>query len=217
MKDTFKFLMFPLGVFGILFGSAGTLNVPFFLALMAIIMIHFIVVGFWVMDPELRKERMRPAPGGIDRHLRWVVMPFFLAHWVIAGLHIRFDWPGAVPVEVQIGGLVGVVAAMVLAGWSISVNRFFSPVIRIQEERGHHLVTTGPYQFIRHPGYLAGMGMGLCSTLALGSWWAMAPIGPVVFLMIRRAVIEDRFLQQELDGYADYAQRVRFRLVPGIW
>ena len=61
------------------------------------------------------------------------------------------------------------------------------------------------------------MGMGLCSTLALGSWWALAPMGPVVFLMLRRAIREDRFLKQEMDSYADYAQQVRFRLVTGIW
>ena len=70
---------------------------------------------------------------------------------------------------------------------------------------------------MRHPGYLSGMGMGLCSSLVLGSWWALAPMGPVVFLMLRRAIREDRFLKQEMDGYADYAQQVRFRLVPSIW
>jgi protein-S-isoprenylcysteine O-methyltransferase Ste14 len=135
---------------------------------------------------------------------------------VIAGLDVGgFHWSGTVPVVVHIGGLVGVVATLGLAAWAVSVNRFFSPVIRIQEERGHHLVTGGLYRFVRQPGYLAGMS--LFSLLALGSWWALAPMGSVVFLMLRRAIREDRFLRQELDGYADYAQQVRFRLVPGIW
>ena len=169
MKDNLKIILFPLVIIGILFGSAGRWDLPFFWALMAIFMIQ-IVVGLWVMDPDLRKERVRPAPGGIHRHLRWMVMPFFIAHWVIAGLDVgRFHWSDTVPPAVQSGGLVGMAATMGLAAWAVSVNRFFSPVVRIQEERGHHLVTTGPYQFIRHPGYFAGMSMGRCSSLVLGS------------------------------------------------
>ena len=98
-----------------------------------------------------------------------MVTLFFLAHWVIAGLDVgRFHWSDTVPPAMQFGGLVGMAATMGLAAWAVSVNRFFSPVVRIQEERGHHLVTVGTYQFIRHPGYLAGMSMGLCSSLVLG-------------------------------------------------
>ena len=112
MKDILKILLFPLGLFGILFGSAGRWDLPFFWAMMVIFMIQ-VVVGLWVMHPDLRKERVRPAPGGIDRHLRWMVMPFFLGHWVIAGLDVgRFHWSDTVPPVVQIGGLVGMALTM---------------------------------------------------------------------------------------------------------
>ena len=97
------------------------------------------------------------------------------------------------------------------------VNRFFSPVVRIQEERGHHLITEGPYRFIRHPGY-AGMLLAFAGVgPALGSWWSLVPLVPVVLLILRRLLIEDRYLHEHLEGYAGYAQRVPYRLLPGVW
>jgi len=98
------------------------------------------------------------------------------------------------------------------------VNRFFSSVIRIQTDRGQHVVTTGPYAFVRHPGYTAGMLIIVASGPALGSWLAAALV--VIFslpFLLYRAITEDRILQLELAGYSDYAARVRCRLVPGIW
>src|SRR5439155_26924528 len=96
-------------------------------------------------------------------------------------------------------------------------NRFFSPVIRVQTERGHHLITSGPYQFIRHPGYLGGAGSAPCGAIAPGSRWALLPAAGVVGVLLRRTVIEDRLLRPELAGWQDYARKVRYRLLPGIW
>ena len=98
------------------------------------------------------------------------------------------------------------------------VNRFFSSVVRIQTDRGQHVVSTGPYAVIRHPGYLAGIVVMLASGVALGSWIAAAflAITTLPFLLYR-AITEDRILQAELPGYRDYAQRVRWRLIPGLW
>ena len=114
--------------------------------------------------------------------------------------------------------LFTVAAGYALALWAMRVNRFFSSVIRIQTDRGQHVVTTGPYAFVRHPGYTAGILIIAASGPALGSW--LAAVLVVIFslpFLLYRAITEDRILQEELAGYSDYAARVRWRLVPGIW
>ena len=89
--------------------------------------------------------------------------------------------------------------------------------MRVQSERGHHVISEGPYRIIRHPGYAAAICWGLCGGFALGSWWAFAPLFPVLVLLVRRTVIEDRYLRANLPGYLEYAARIRFRLIPGLW
>ena len=111
---------------------------------------------------------------------------------------------------VQLAGWIGV-------GWAETVNRFFEPGVRIQTERGHHVIDTGPYALIRHPGYFAAVLLFVGIALSLGSWWALIPAGFGSLLLVLRTVWEDRTLHAELPGYAEYAQRVRFRLVPGVW
>ena len=93
----------------------------------------------------------------------------------------------------------------------------FEPGVRIQTERGHHVVDTGPYAIIRHPGYFAACLLFPGIALALGSWWALVPAGFAVLLIVIRTAWEDRTLHAELAGYAAYAKRVRFRLIPGVW
>ena len=114
--------------------------------------------------------------------------------------------------------LIALAAGYGLAFWAMRVNRFFSSVVRIQSDRGQYVVTTGPYRWIRHPGYLAGIVIIVASGIALGSWLATAIL--VVFglpFLLHRAITEDRVLQVELPGYRDYAARVRWRVLPGIW
>ena len=101
--------------------------------------------------------------------------------------------------------------------WAMSVNRFFARVVRIQTERGHAPVTAGPYRFIRHPGYIGFSTLGAAALLILGCPWAFIPGAASLALLVVRTAFEDRTLRTELDGYADYAGRVRYRLVPGIW
>jgi protein-S-isoprenylcysteine O-methyltransferase Ste14 len=96
-------------------------------------------------------------------------------------------------------------------------NRFFSSTVRIQTDRGHEVVEGGPYRFMRHPGYVGAILLVTSISLVLGSLWALIPAGVVAVLLIIRTCLEDITLQRELTGYADYARRVRFRLVPGIW
>lgn len=212
-------LRFVLGtgvLLALLFGSAGRWDLPFVWAYLAVL-VGSTFAGWLLMDPGLIRERMKPGPGGTDRALRWVVLPFFAAHLFVAGLDAgRFHW-SVLPRIVQLVALVPFAAAMTLSVWSCYANRFFSPVVRIQAERGHRVVTGGPYRWIRHPGYAAACLMILSSGVVLGSYWSMLPLAPVLVLIFRRIIIEDRYLRAELEGYAAYADRVRFRLVPGIW
>ncbi len=201
---------------GLLFIPAGRIDLPFFWAYIAVTMTYGAVVGFCIMDPDLRQERIRPKQGQ-DAMLRRLSMPFSMAHLVIAGLDARLHFSDTIPFGARVAGLITLALSLSLAAWAISANRFFSPVVRIQSERGHRLVTDGPYRFIRHPGYISGLVMVISSGLVLGSWWAMAPMLVPFALILRRTILEDRFLHRELDGYAEYAKRVRYRLVPGIW
>jgi steroid 5-alpha reductase family enzyme len=114
-------------------------------------------------------------------------------------------------------GLIGFAMGMALTTWAMLVNRFFSSAVRLQPDRGQHVVTAGPYRVVRHPGYSGGLLLLLCIGLALGSWIAIVPILLIVPLMARRTLIEENVLANALPGYADYMQRVRSRIVPGIW
>jgi protein-S-isoprenylcysteine O-methyltransferase Ste14 len=101
--------------------------------------------------------------------------------------------------------------------WATHVNRFFSSVVRIQRERGHHVVTAGPYHWVRHPGYAGAIPAVVASGMALCSWLATALGALGVPLILWRTIVEDRTLRAQLPGYAEYAQRVRWRLLPGVW
>lgn len=155
---------------------------------------------------------------GQDYLSAWLFAPMFLVHWVIAGLDIgRFHWSDTIPSVLQIAGFIGLLLAGMFARWAIVTNCFYSGVIRLQAERGHYVVSKGPYQFVRHPAYASLFVIYLSSGLALGSWWAFVPIGLAWLLFIRRIVLEEMFLHEKLQGYTDYAQQVRYRLIPGIW
>src|SRR5206468_8114613 len=128
-----------------------------------------------------------------DRWTGWIIVPVYAAHCVVAGLDVgRSHWSDNMGVGLQGAGLVAHAAGWALVVWAMWTNRFFSPVVRIQQERHHHLIRSGPYRYVRHPGYLGGILAFLSSSLALGSWWSMVPAGLLVFLLLRRAVLEDR-------------------------
>lgn len=137
--------------------------------------------------------------------------------WLVAGLDLRFGWQPPVPLLLSWIGIVSVALGYALTTWAMASNRFFSGFVRIQTERGHVAVTGGPYRFVRHPGY-AGMSLfTLATPLVLGSWWALIPVALTLAVTVIRTRLEDRTLQEELDGYRAYAGRVRYRLLPGIW
>jgi protein-S-isoprenylcysteine O-methyltransferase Ste14 len=170
------------------------------------------------LDPGLIKERLRPGRNARDAATRTIGQAASLAHCVIAALDVgRFHWSDDVPAVAQGVGFVLFVLAGAAAVWAMSLNPFFSPVVRIQEERGHHVITAGPYRLVRHPGYVAISVLMLASGVALGSWVSVLPMAVLVLLVLRRTALEDRFLHEHLDGYVEYAQRVRYRLLPGVW
>jgi protein-S-isoprenylcysteine O-methyltransferase Ste14 len=140
-----------------------------------------------------------------------------VATWITAGLDIRFHWSdGMPPLAFILGAVVAVLAAALIA-WAIRSNKFFSSVVRIQKDRGHVVVTGGPYRFVRHPGYTGMSVFTLATPLILNSRWAFAPAMATAAITVLRTTLEDRTLHNELDGYAGYARRVRYRLVPFIW
>ncbi|SRR6266571_9247313 len=202
---------------GVLFACAGRLDLPMFWAFLAAVASILLILVFTI-DPDLARERIRPAPGGRDGLLRVLAPLLMTIHLAIAGLDVgRLHVSDGVPLRLQVAALIGVAAGLGLAVWAASVNRFFSPVIRIQEERGHQVVTTGPYEYVRHPGYAGNVLATSCSALALGSLWSMVPAVIVALLILRRMRTEDRFLRDNLKGYGDYAATVRHRAVPGLW
>src|SRR2546425_7976158 len=216
MRTIFFLAGFFAVMTGTFFGFAGRWDLPLAWACVSVYA-AFMVLAQFLMDPELRQERMKPAPGGIDRQIRWAMLPFILGYWAVAGLDIRWHGSEIIPQVWQVIGLTGMTTSLGLALWALTQNRFFSPVVRVQTERGHHVITSGPYQFIRHPGYLAGAASALCGAIALGSWRAVLTAAGGVGVLVRRTILEDRFLLRELAGYREYARKVRHRLLPGIW
>ena len=200
-----------------LFAAAGTVAILTYWIYLAIFAAVFVASFLW-LDPDLARERMRPGGKKPPLALQLFSGVLFM-HWVIAGLdHGRFHWSDSVPTWLQWTALIAVAAGYAFCLWAMRVNRFFSSIVRIQNDRGQVVVTTGPYVFIRHPGYLAGIVIVVASGPALDSWIAAAilVVSTLPFLLYRTAT-EDRVLLGELPGYRDYAERVRWRLLPGIW
>jgi protein-S-isoprenylcysteine O-methyltransferase Ste14 len=204
-------------VAAVLFVSAGRWDLPFFWAYLVVnaALMAGLMAG---VDPELMEERWRPAAE--RRQLLPLVLvgvPLYLGYLAVAGLDAgRFHW-SKMPRGLQVAGLALFAASWALVDWAMVANRFFSSVVRIQTERGQHVVTAGPYRYVRHPGYASAIVGLVAGPIVLGSWWALSPVAPMVLFVLWRTVAEDRFLRQKLPGYTAYAERVHDRLLPGIW
>lgn len=210
--------LISVALFGaLLFGLAGRRDLPMLWALWGVCAVLALAV-ILTIDQELAQERRRPGPGGVDRRRRLLFALLFVSTLALASLDVgRLHWSDTVPLGIQVTALGVAAGAMGVLVWAVAVNRFFSPVVRIQTERGHHLVDRGPYRWVRHPGYL-GMFLALpASALALGSWWALMPAVANSLMVLRRLALEDRYLGEHLAGYGDYVKTVKYRLVPGVW
>ncbi len=208
---------------GLLFVSAGRFDLPMVWAYLSVFLVIGLLGNFLIgrRSPGLLERRLEfaTAPSDVpDRLYRVTLAIGNLSHYVIAGLDVgRYRWSGSVPTVVQIVGLIAFAFGILLGVWAASVNPFFSGEVRIQPEYGQHVISSGPYQAVRHPGYTGGALYMLASGLALGSWWSVLPMLLVVATLIRRTALEDHLLHEKLEGYSDYAARVRFRLIPGVW
>jgi len=166
---------------------------------------------------DLMNERFHPPSRGRDPvALRWIRLSA-LAAIVVSALDARFHWSPPIPDLVRLAGMVGALAAFALVFRAMVVNRYFSTVIRIQEDRGHQVVDSGPYGVIRHPGYAGMIGGVPLMAIGFGSPWGFALACVFSLLILRRVAVEDRFLRANLPGYPEYAGRVTSRLVPGVW
>jgi protein-S-isoprenylcysteine O-methyltransferase Ste14 len=196
---------------------AGRFDLPMLNAYLGVLAATFLVASFFV-DPDLMRERLRRGQTGADPRRLAVIRLLFVAFVLIALFDIgRFHWSDTVPRALQVAALLVAAAGMAWTFWAVVANRYFVPVIRIQPERGHRVVTDGPYAWVRHPGYLGNVIAAPATAIALGSWWALVPALAIAALFVARTSHEDRFLRANLQGYADYAARVRWRLVPGLW
>ena len=204
----------------VLFGGVGTLAVPMFWAYLALFAVLCLTASaaVYLLSPDLVKERVRPGEGEQDRVTVRALNLLMFVQLLLAGLDVRrLHWSATVPFPLQILGLVGFAIGMGLTTWAMLVNRFFSSAVRLQPDRGQQVVSSGPYRLVRHPGYSGGLLLLLSAGVALGSWIAMVPILLIVPLMVRRTLIEERMLARALPGYANYMQRVRSRIIPGVW
>ena len=136
---------------------------------------------------------------------------------LIAGLDALFGWSPTYSLPIKIVSLVIILAGYVLGSYALIENRFFSGMVRIQTDRSHQVVSSGPYRWMRHPGYAGALLTYLATPLFLDSRWAFLPTVFITILLVIRTALEDRFLQDELEGYRDYVKRVRYRLLPGVW
>jgi protein-S-isoprenylcysteine O-methyltransferase Ste14 len=134
-----------------------------------------------------------------------------------AGLDHRYNWSPEFPLWLSVTGFILITFGYAFAAWAVAENRFFSSVVRIQTERGHVVCDSGPYRYVRHPGYAGNILAVFGIVLALGSVWALIPAAVASIIAVIRTVLEDQTLQEELPGYRGYARRVRYRLIPGIY
>jgi len=207
---------------GLLFGTAGTLNwVEAWLYL--IIQFSFsISLSVWLKknNPELLKDRMiflKKTAKGWDKVIILISILIFIPYIVLPGLDaVRYHW-SQVSLPFKTTGFIGIFWSFVLISWVMRENKYLSRVVEIQKERGHEVVQTGPYKYVRHPMYLGLIILFFCLPLALGSFWTLIPGALLTALIIVRTHLEDRTLHEELEGYRAYAHSVRYKLIPSLW
>lgn len=214
-------VLFVPFIAAIMFWAAGTLN---WLNAWVYALWYLVVsvAAVFLTDPALLAERSsgRRAKGqkGWDKALLGLygaITPLVIP--IFAALDFRFGWRPEVAVWLQVAAFVVYALGWALHLWAMAANRYHALVVRIQSDRGQTVVTGGPYRFMRHPGYVGGIVMTVAAALVLGSAWALIPGVLGGLLLVIRTILEDRTLQQELDGYREYASRVRYRLLPGVW
>jgi protein-S-isoprenylcysteine O-methyltransferase Ste14 len=202
------------------FLAAGTIAWPIGWAYFALLACGLVAHRLYVKRKNADLLRRRQEIGKGSK--RWDIV-WNLAFWplmamvaIVAGLDARHGWSPMPAWLWPVGALI-FASALFLSGWAMGVNPHFEGTVRIQEERGHRVIDTGPYRCIRHPGYVGLALWALATPFLLLSWSAFIPAGAVAAWLVLRTALEDSTLRRELDGYAEYAKRVRSRLLPMIW
>ena len=220
---TIKTAVWLAGMALLLFASAGTWRWPEGWVYLAELGVIGTAVGVWLAqyDPELLTERMSGIFARSQRSWDRILMSVFVVLWigslVLSALDAaRFHW-SQVPIWLQAAGAVLVALSYYVFYLTFRENSYAAPTVKIQSERGHRVVSTGPYAMVRHPMYAGAVAFFIGTPLLLGSWWGLAVAPALIVLLSVRALLEERTLADELPGYRDYAARVRYRLVPGIW
>ena len=207
-----------------LFIGAGTLRWGWAWIFTLVTLIGWIVLSLILVraNPELlneRGKRIKDLSG--TKRWDWIVMTVYtvllLATPLVAGLDYHYGWSSPAPFGLKVLGITILIVSFFLLTWSMAANRFFAPTVRIQTQREHQVIESGPYHYVRHPGYVAVLLQFITVPLSLGTLmaWIPALLGAALFVL--RIALEDRTLIAELPGYADYAQRTRYRLLPGVW
>jgi len=205
----------------VFFAIAGRVDIPQAWAFFAGYFLFSVTLALIVRDPNLFKERTKGARSVTqpwDRIILTVNSLGMIGIFVVAALDIgRYAWEPQPANEIISAAFALFYTGGAILIWSMRTNTFFSTVVRIQEERGHRAITTGPYRFVRHPGYVGMLLMMLSTPLALGSYWALLSAFVAAAAMIARTAKEDALLQKELDGYSEFVEQTPSRLIPGVW
>lgn len=207
----------------VIFGAAGTIDYAggwLYLGLMVALSVVFGTIMARV-DPGLLRERLKP-PVQQDQPLadKLILIPILFLMFggmgFMAADAARWHW-SAMPSSAQWAGCGLVLAAFLFIYWVMRTNSFAAPVVKIQKDRGQAVITTGPYAVVRHPMYFGALFYTAGTSLVLGSWWGLATVPILALLFAIRIGIEEKTLRAGLEGYDDYARKVRWRLIPFIW
>jgi len=225
-QDGVKTILMPFGwkaVFYICFFlAAGRLDISRAWLLLGIDYLGVVIISviFWKLAPELANQRATIKEG--TKAWDKIFLAFYstislIAFPIVAGLDVgRYYW-SELHINYAIAGVILLALCFAFCSWAIIVNRFFETTVRIQTDRGHEVITGGPYRFVRHPGYLSLILGAVSASFIIGSLYSLIPCGVAIIALLVRTYLEDRTLQEELNGYREYASRVRWRLIPGIW
>jgi protein-S-isoprenylcysteine O-methyltransferase Ste14 len=204
-----------------LFVGAGTLLWSWAWVYIGISLLSVAINAIFLLrtSPETVAERGRPKE--VKTWDKWIGGGLMVGQYIllpiIAALDYRIGWTGAIAIFWHVLGATAYAFSLAITGWAMISNAYFSTAVRIQSERGQKVCQSGPYRYVRHPGYVGFFLQALSVPILLGSIWALIFTVPIGMLMVIRTSLEDHMLQNELEGYKEYADQVKYRLVPGVW
>ena len=213
-------LLAPILMIGLLFFVAGRWDYWQAWVYTGINTVILVLMGtLLTKNSELVEERLNPKEGmkSWDKFYFAVTTPLYMIALVVAGLDARFGWTTNMPLTVYWASVVVYLIGQGIFLWARYTNNYFSSVVRIQTDRGHAVCKEGPYRYVRHPGYVGGFLFTITIGLMLGSWWASIPQIIAALMLVWRTAREDKTLQAELPGYAEFTQVTKYRLLPGVW